>query len=113
MDMNVDMQGAHDPQGELLADIDMTQAEVPAGGAVGGAGVVPSTLGAQQVVDMSMSMCQHIIFQSPRKEGTRGVMVTVVKVIAAPLMIWYMYIPMLIYIFLSEEAYLLESCPFR
>ena len=73
MDMNVDLQGAHDPKGALLGDIDMTQAGVAAGDAVGGAGVIPSTLGAQLVVDVDVPCAQHIMFPEPKKKGTRGV----------------------------------------
>ena len=71
MDMNVDLQGAHDLQGTLFGDIDMTQAGVAAGGAVGGAGVVPSTSGAQMVVDVDVHVPGHHISEPKKKRDKR------------------------------------------
>ena len=72
MDMNVDLQGAHDLQGALLGDMDMTQAGVAAGGAFGGAGVVSSTLGTQLMVDVDIHVPAHHVSEPKKKRDKRS-----------------------------------------
>ena len=59
MDMHTEIQGAHDLQGALMGDNDENLAGVAARGAVGGAGVIPSTLGAQQLVEADVHVPAH------------------------------------------------------